>query len=643
MTVLESVHCSQNCKEEEKEKFVKDGMWVTMTNKCTKDELKNYISNSKKVKSAIGVSKMIENTAGDDEANRWKRSLTLLYKGAMITQKKYQIMRNSEKECREKDQLIPYKSLILKIARRHNMEMSVSPLTDIKGFSRSLKETLGRLANMYLLIIPDELVFFSPGVFVVITGGDGAPMPTLEGEQSGTAFVISFLNVVERLSSPKHNFLLFGGHCGEDDDHFISRLKQFSREMEELQVQEMVIMDQSVKFECQLVVGDQKWLALAGGELPNSATYPSSFANIHKAEVGRIDGSLGHERCVWHPWKWEKRLADIAHLNQLGVTTRSKMLKVIAQRRSRQEVEPPIGQYIQFARIDPLHISNLAWEKLYRLIYVIVIRTFASTQKLKLSSTIKANEITGSLKEHLGLLEKFRLLRVKNAVKKHVTQNGMDKDLCLRLTGAESKILCEHVVHLLDPLRGHDDDDDFHLTVLAFIGQELAQITSLVMRMKITEDQLDSLKEHCTAYHICYSLFLVPNLTTWTIGYVVPFHAYDLYERYGYGLGLATLQGREAKHQQVKKYLAHTPATSACGKWQLVSRSEYAEQVLLPEALGTDGYNRVVAEIERCKVKMPSGELLQQEVLMAHIKLSVDQKKTHQTLEKYIHKKDIRK
>ena len=61
-----------------------------------------------------------------------------------------------------------------------------------------------------------------------------------------------------------------------------------------------------------------------------------------------------------------------------------------------------------------------------------------------------------------------------------------------------------------------------------------------------------------------------PNF--WTIGYTIPYHAQILHGNYGLGLGLNSMQGREAKHVRLSQYSRHATLTDC---WNLVLRQDY--------------------------------------------------------------------
>ena len=60
------------------------------------------------------------------------------------------------------------------------------------------------------------------------------------------------------------------------------------------------------------------------------------------------------------------------------------------------------------------------------------------------------------------------------------------------------------------------------------------------------------------------------NVTTWTVGYAIPYHANLLFQLYKVGYGIVSLKAKEAKHSGVKDDLTLTNRSTAItpfGKW----------------------------------------------------------------------------
>jgi hypothetical protein len=59
------------------------------------------------------------------------------------------------------------------------------------------------------------------GHFLVALGADGAPFGK---SNEACSWLVSFLNVVEKVASPDHNFLIYGANCKEDHPSMVARI-----------------------------------------------------------------------------------------------------------------------------------------------------------------------------------------------------------------------------------------------------------------------------------------------------------------------------------------------------------------------------------------------------------------------------------
>lgn len=85
----------------------------------------------------------------------------------------------------------------------------------------------------------------------------------------------------------------------------------------------------------------------------------------------------------------------------------------------------------------------------------------------------------------------------------------------------------------------------------------------LFNKIETNSAQVAELKEVCEMYFNLISLFCPSsvNVTTWTVGYAIPYHANLLFQFYKVGYGIASLQAKEAKHSGVKDDLTLTNST----------------------------------------------------------------------------------
>ena len=94
------------------------------------------------------------------------------------------------------------------------------------------------------------------------------------------------------------------------------------------------------------------------------------------------------------------------------------------------------------------------------------------------------------------------------------------------------------------------------------------------------QELLSELNKCCVSYFNAAALFLRITVSVWTVGYIVPVHAKKLFEKFKTGLGLNTMQSREAKHQRLGEYAKNTTHQN---KWQQIFRHEYVALVWLRE------------------------------------------------------------
>lgn len=113
----------------------------------------------------------------------------------------------------------------------------------------------------------------------------------------------------------------------------------------------------------------------------------------------------------------------------------------------------------------------------------------------------------------------------------------------------------------------------------AFIGLQLRDAISRFSRVSVTQGEVQDLRESCRKYFTASSLLLDSvTPTVWTIGHAIPFHTDILYNKFGIGLGINSMQGREAKHIRVSQYSKHATLST---RWQHVLRHDYMTTVWL--------------------------------------------------------------
>ena len=134
---------------------------------------------------------------------------------------------------------------------------------------------------------------------------------------------------------------------------------------------------------------------------------------------------------------------------------------------------------------------------------------------------------------------------------------------CMKcFTGLESKRFCWNFGLLIKVLLGIANIPSsikVKLHALAFSALQLRDSGSLFSRVEISREQLVELESKCQLYFNTHALLLDGiNPTTWTIGYAIPYSTQQLFKDSGFGLGLNSMQGREAKHIKLAAYVQNT-------------------------------------------------------------------------------------
>ena len=599
-----------------------DGLFLTLDKYASVETCVKYLGSSKKLRDAsILIKKHVSKFEASDE--NVTRSLSMLYAGSLLSKRKYAQVRSAlstfstgnitEKGYIQRKRLLvsggipipkilPYKDLTHII---NNVDIGeLIPVgnlckgiqMDVDGVYRNIETLLVLLAKFYLdtncYRKPDgRLKWFGGevGHFRVAVGGDGAPFGKWD---ESVSWLVSFLNVGPRVASPNDNFLLFGANCKETDEVVVQFCKLLSKECAEIERRSYTISGVNVKFTFDLVPSDMKFLAFINGEISNSACYFSSFANACNTDLNCLDGRFGTDpNCKWRPWQYTERVSNAKKVASFKIklaknskcaaaTNRSKVTQYIASIKCRQEFEPPIGVLCEKEIIEPLHLKNNAVQKLHSQMLLLALADSGLSNKI----TCVADIPECSVKRYLHALEnEVKATRLKKQlVKWLVDERVKNKPFTYRFTGKDSQLVLGGFMYLIDAIRGGRSSPMLlgKLLIIVFIAIRLRDCVSLFSMYHFCEQHLQELFQYCSQYFTAKVLFCDQiSPSEWSIGKVVPVHAQWVFERYGTGLGINTMQGREAKHVHIASYAKHSNIKN---RWSLVFRHDYISKIWLP-------------------------------------------------------------
>lgn len=265
-------------------------------------------------------------------------------------------------------------------------------------------------------------------------------------------------------------------------------------------------------------------------------------------------------------------------------TKHNKELAYMAENGLRQLGPPRIGVFADRIRPEPLHLEINSWTHVLDVIYKESVRRGQFQKFIEvLRAPVKVND-----DGHIGCGLNFI---AKNIEEHYNRPNDRLKKLQVRLIGAQAISLARYSYRLVDVLKNDDEDQTQLLKRLALskICESLRDIGSEMNRVKIENHAyVDNLKLLCANYFNIFSLFFTDSCqsTVWTVGYALPYHVKLLFEQYGCGYGIISMQGKESKHSEIKQELKlGTNRSSECnekGKWHQIMRASFVRNFYLP-------------------------------------------------------------
>ena len=116
---------------------------------------------------------------------------------------------------------------------------------------------------------------------------------------------------------------------------------------------------------------------------------------------------------------------------------------------------------------------------------------------------------------------------------------------------------------------------------------QLRKIVSYSVRIEDTDFEIQEMMNAGRKLFLSIAFHetsITPSI--WCLSVVAPQHCADTLDQLSLGLGLFTMEGREQKHQQIKKY-AHNSTIQS--RWPYIFRHEFIQLVYLREL----GYDRI--------------------------------------------------
>ena len=549
------------------------GLWNTFVSYADNKDVVELCSRSRKVNTLV-VPKVVNDSvaAFEKSAKNYERSVSVIYRGGLLSKRKYNESRSSEmfdfdistgkrrrtefKRGCKVPSLVPYKDVMNFISEqeigtlhnipqtradseieKENEDVNQNLLPLVPGHFIDLQERLLQMANLYLHIDSYRPNFLSwcgkeRGNFLVAIGADGAPFGK---SNEACAWLVSFINVTERVASPYDNFLICGGNCAEDHPSMLEYGKLVRSQISVLEKQTFTIKGLQVKFSFKLVPSDMKWLSKFSGEISNAATYPNPFANVDQKGLSERGCTLGTgPGDKWKPWAYDFRMQVAKNVSQFKEkqskptnasqmqTFRNKVCQFIAKLKSRQEYEPIRGPLVQNAKADSLHVGNNCWGHWFKKVFTTVLANAKVGSNVR--SVFQLPEHNPLCKHLKTLTFKLKCKKLYNKICRWFKEKRKSGDFEFRFTGEETKKFCHGFMFIIEDLIGDGSDieqpHNFFALSMARMGLHLRNALSLAVRVSdINTEDLPKLEGDCRMYFNLTSLFHSTNVSVWTMGH----------------------------------------------------------------------------------------------------------------------------
>lgn len=256
------------------------------------------------------------------------------------------------------------------------------------------------------------------------------------------------------------------------------------------------------------------------------------------------------------PWLYDHRVKVVKlvtdyeskiAVNKSPKQQRNLVTKFISGKHSRQEFLPLVGPAIDKAKCEPIHLGNNCWQEWNKQVMTIAL---ARTNTDPAIATVDQLPFDCCFRRYFRAVKnQVRSCKLYKKILKWFREDRKKKNFQCRYTGEETRI--EAVRSLSDTKA-----NSVTLYALAYSGLKLRNATSRINTITdIDQAGVDHLEKDCQQYCICSVLFLNKvTLSMWTVGFCVPHHTKTLFKTSKVGLGINTMQGREAKHQKLANF-----------------------------------------------------------------------------------------
>ena len=296
----------------------------------------------------------------------------------------------------------------------------------------------------------------------------------------------------------------------------------------------------------------------------------------------------------WNPFSYEKRIADVKLVDLkkkelqkskcLEKTKRSNLTAYMGKINTRQEFVPLLSTYVDRAKAEPLHLKNNVCKEMF-----IKLLKVAGSLSESRNSSYKDLKKTDFLRKFIEFIRSnmgcYQL--AKRLVKWYNETGGkLDSEFNYRFRGKESNIYLRKfqllVQMMLQNLNAAPAKIIHRVHEVCYQSILLRKVVSYSVRVvNFDKKVLQNFEnESYDLFKACCILDQNVSPSLWTLCKAAPVHAAVTYKDYGLGLGVNTMEGREQKHQAIKRYAEKTTFQD---RWGRIFRHEFIQMVYLRE------------------------------------------------------------
>ena len=248
------------------------------------------------------------------------------------------------------------------------------------GVTRTVTGLVLMIMDLHLRVpsLAKKLIWFNEleNHFIFQFSDDGAPETSQLTMSLGS---VTLWNLGDRVRSRDYQYLLHCVSLGEKHQVMEDLWEQHTTEMALLEGNLVTICDRQCTINFQ-PSADMSWQSWANNEVNQAATYPSPYANVSKANMTTVGGSIGFgDHDTWKPYTNAVREKHVKLVQQYTSSLpktlsekakHEKILKYLAENGLRQLGPPRIGIFAERQRPEPIHCEMNAWKQLLHVIYI---------------------------------------------------------------------------------------------------------------------------------------------------------------------------------------------------------------------------------------------------------------------------------